>query len=110
MRTHDEDVKDQLCGANNLAPDWPTENLSRVCHAVHMGVAQFKLAKDVSRISCEDPDADDQDAATNPNISCSIEKTIRIPTHGTRPKVAIDEGRDRIPREIDSAIMTGHIN
>lgn len=63
MRTHDENVEYELCCTDNLSAPSATEDLTRVCHAVHMRVSELELAEYVAGVSCQNAYSDYQYAS-----------------------------------------------
>lgn len=108
----DEDEEEQLRASQDLPANVTQanggqENLAGIGHAVNMGVSQFELADHIPGIRREDAQADDQD---NRTISITPISQGRVypmmGTHGTIPSAATVDGRERIPREMVSAIIT----
>ena len=70
-----------------------------------MGVLQFKLPKYIARIRCQYTNTENDNTATESDSEhLKISKDMQA--YGTIPKVAIDDGRERTPKEIDCAIIT----
>lgn len=47
---HQEDQEQQLANAEDFASDGAKEQLTRVSHAVNLGIPQLELAHDIARI------------------------------------------------------------
>ena len=77
MAAHDKDQEEQLCGAEQLAPEATEHDLAGVRHAVHMRVAQFELPDHVAGIGGDDAEADDEDDS-------SVNRETSTLTHNTR--------------------------
>ena len=81
-----------------------------------MGVSLFKLADNIASICCNDTDTheDNQRSVTGLAFAsrcvCVCVIGTRDASYGTSPSVATAEGRERTPREMFSATMTGIIS
>lgn len=68
------------------------------------------MANHVTGIGCDDAEAYDQDDTAGGEVSRGTLWLLRDGTYGTIPRAARTEGRERMPREIVSAIMTADIS
>lgn len=68
------------------------------------------MANHVAGIGRDDAEAYDQYDAAGEEVSRGILRLLRGGTYGTIPIAARTEGRERMPREMVSAIMTVYIS
>ena len=108
MRPHDEDQEEDLRQAEDLAAEGAQQDLAGVGHIVHPRVAGLELPVYEAGVGGQDAEDEDEDETTadSQNRSGRLSLIGQAQTYGTMPMVARTEGRDRMPREMVSAIMT----
>ena len=106
---HQEDTEQQLAKEEDLASNAAKEEFTGIAHAVDLGVAELELADDIARIPGDTGQTQNEENGAEGRESVSRladRHSDPIITYGTIPRVATAEGRDRIPREMFSAIIT----
>lgn len=61
VAAHDEDEEEDLGASKDLKSPATGHHFSCVCHAVDVGVGEFKLADHEASVGCEDAEAYDED-------------------------------------------------
>ena len=93
-------------GAEYFSPDPPSHDFTCVGHVVDVRVGKFELTNHVAGIGCDDAEGYNQDDTAGGEVSRGLRRLLKDRTYGTMPIVARTEGRESIPREMVSAIMT----
>ena len=117
VRRHNKDQKEGAGDTEEAATEYGKprvikdreERLACVGHVHYRGVTKFVLAYHVTTVGRKETEEGYcQDAAANFQSTCSIIKRDGIGSYGKNPSFATALGKDRIPREMVSAIITAH--
>lgn len=63
---HQKDTEQQLAKEENFAADAAKEDFSRITHAVDLGIAQLKLADDITSVPGNARQAQDEEDGAEP--------------------------------------------
>lgn len=110
MTAHDEDQEKDLGGTEDFSAYPPSHDFTCVGHVVDVGVSKFKLTNYVAGIGRDDAETYDQDNTAGEEVSGEPPWPLGDETYGTMPMEARTEGRERMPRDMVSAIMTADIS
>ena len=110
MTAHDEDQEKDLGGTEDFSAYPPSHDFTCVGHVVDVGVSKFELTNYVAGIGRDDAETYDQDNTAGEEVSGEPPWPLGDETYGTMPMEARTEGRERMPRDMVSAIMTADIS